>query len=127
MMYYAFESQLLYCNFCNLNNNNNNNNNYNNKKKKSKKKNLFIHLSKSSNCITEFSKLTRTPSRKYIYLWKAMINTAAKRVLVQLCYYMTREFSSTFSRIERQKSIPTESASNLLKSCAAMLVKENTI
>ena len=40
---------------------------------------LFIHLSNSSNCITEFSELTRTPSRKYIYFWKAMINTAAKK------------------------------------------------
>ena len=69
---------------------------------------LFIHLSKPSNCITEFSQLTRTPSRKYIYFWKTMINTAAKSVLVQLCYYMTREFSSTFSRINRQTSIPTE-------------------
>ena len=48
---------------------------------------LFIHLSKSSNCITEFSELTCTPSRKYIYFWKAMINTVAKRILVQLCYY----------------------------------------
>ena len=28
---------------------------------------LFIHLSKPSNCITEFSGLTRTPSGKYIY------------------------------------------------------------
>ena len=37
-----------------------------------------------------------------------MINTAAKRILVQLCYCMTRDFSSTFSRISRQKSIPTE-------------------
>ena len=53
---------------------------------------LFIHLSKSSNCITEFNELTRTPSSKYIYFWKAMINTAAKRILVHLCYYMTREF-----------------------------------
>ena len=69
---------------------------------------LFIHLSKPSNCITEFSELTRTPSRKYIYLWKAMINTAAKRILEQLCYYTTREFSSTFSRINRQTSIPAE-------------------
>ena len=59
-------------------------------------------------CITEFSELTRTPSRKYIYFWKTVINTAAKSVLVQLCYYMTREFSSTFSRINRQTSIPTE-------------------
>ena len=68
---------------------------------------LFIHLSKSSNCITEFTELTRTPSRKNIYFWKARINTAAKRILVQLCYYMTRAFSSTFSRIDRQTSIPT--------------------
>ena len=58
-----------------------------------------------------------------------MVNTAAKSFLVQLCYYMTRECSSTFSRINRQTSIPTEksSASNLLKSCAAESVKENTI
>ena len=72
---------------------------------------LFIHLSKSSNCITEFSELTRTPSRKCVDFWKAMINTAAQKNLVQLCYYMTREFSSTFSRINRQKSetsIPRE-------------------
>ena len=69
---------------------------------------LLIFLSKPSNCITEFSQLTRTPSRKYIYFWKTMINTAAKSILVQLCYYMTREFSSTFSRINRQTSIPTE-------------------
>ena len=41
---------------------------------------LFIHLSKLSNCITEFSELTRTPSRKYVYLWKAIINTAAKNI-----------------------------------------------
>ena len=40
---------------------------------------LLIHLSKLSNCKTEFSELTRTPSRKYIYFWKAMINTAAKK------------------------------------------------
>ena len=63
---------------------------------------LFIHLSKPSNCITEFTELTRPPS---------MINTAAKRNLVQLRYYMTREFSSAFSRINRQTSetsIPTE-------------------
>ena len=69
---------------------------------------LFIHLSKPSNCLTEFSELTRTPSRKYIYFWKTMINTVAKSILVQLCYYMTREFSSRFSRINRQTSIPTE-------------------
>ena len=69
---------------------------------------LFIHLSKPPNCITEFSALTRTPSRKYIYFWKTMINTAAKSILVQLCYYMTKGFSSTFSRINRQTSIPTE-------------------
>ena len=38
-----------------------------------------------------------------------MINTAAKSVsLVQLCYYITGEFSSTFSRINCQTSIPTE-------------------
>ena len=40
-----------------------------------------------------------------------MINTVAKTNLVQLCYYMTREYSSTFSRINRQTSetsIPTE-------------------
>ena len=79
----------------------------------------FIHFSKSSNCITEFSELTRTPSRKYIYFWKAMINTAAKKGLVQLCYYMTREFSSTFSRINFQQ----KSVSNLLKSRAAVSVK----
>ena len=29
---------------------------------------LFIHLSKPSNCKAEFSELTRTPSRKYIFL-----------------------------------------------------------
>ena len=69
---------------------------------------LFIHLSEPSNCITEFSELTRTRSRRYIYFWKAMINTATKKILVQLYYYMRREFSSTFSRINRQTSIPTE-------------------
>ena len=37
---------------------------------------------KSSNCITEFSELTRTPSRKYIYFWKAMISTADIVVLL---------------------------------------------
>ena len=37
-----------------------------------------------------------------------MINTAAKSILVQLCYYMTREISSTFSRINCQTSIPAE-------------------
>ena len=58
--------------------------------------------------LTEYSELTRTPSRKYIYFWKTMINKAAKGILVQLCFYMTREFSSTFSRINRQTSIPTE-------------------
>ena len=46
----------------------------------------FIHLSKS----TELNEITRTPSRKYIYFWKTVINTAAKSILVQLCYYMTR-------------------------------------
>ena len=45
-----------------------------------------------------------------------MINTAAKSVLVQLCYYMTWEFLSTFSRIKRQ--FLQKSASNLLKSRA---------
>ena len=58
--------------------------------------------------LTEFSELTRTPSRKYFYFWKAMINTATKTILVQLCYYMTREFLSTLSRINRQTSISTE-------------------
>ena len=37
-----------------------------------------------------------------------MINTAAKSILVQLCYYMTREILSTFSRINCETSIPTE-------------------
>ena len=89
---------------------------------------LFIHLSKSSNCITEFSELTRTPSREYIYFWKAMINTAAKRILVQACYYMTREVSSTSSRINRQTSIPTEKCLKpAQKPRAAGSVNENTI
>ena len=86
---------------------------------------LFIHLSKSSNCITEFSELTRTPSRKYIYFWKAMIKTAAKRILVQLCYYITREFSSTFSRINRQTSIPTEKCFKLAQRPCGRVGKKN--
>ena len=69
---------------------------------------LYIHLFKPSNCMTAFSDLTGTPSRKYIYFWKTMINTAAKSILVQLCYYMTREISSTFPRINLHTSIPTE-------------------
>ena len=56
-----------------------------------------------------------------------MINTDAKRISVQLCYYMTRECSSTFSRINSQTSISTEKCFNLLKSRPAMSVKENTI
>jgi len=71
---------------------------------------LFIHLSKPSNWITEFSELTR----KYIFL--TTINTAAKSTLVQLCYHLTREFSSTFSRINRQTSIPTET--EVLQTCS---------
>ena len=89
---------------------------------------MFIHLSEPSNCTTEFIELMRTPSRKYIYFWKAMINTVAKRILVQLCYYMTREFSSTFSRESTAKrQFLQKSASNLLKSRSAVSVKENTI
>ena len=42
-----------------------------------------------------------------------MINTAAKSILVQLCYYMTREIPSTFSRINLQTSIPTEKCRKL--------------
>ena len=87
---------------------------------------LFIHLSKPPNCLTEFTELTRTPSRKYIYFWKAMINTAAKRNLVQLCYYITREFSSAFSRINRQTSetsIPTEKCFKLAQKPCGRVVK----
>ena len=78
------------------------------------------------NCLTEFTELTRTPSRKYIYFWKAMINTAAKRNLVQLCYYITREFSSAFSRINRQTSetsIPTEKCFKLAQKPCGRVVK----
>ena len=53
-----------------------------------------------------------------------MINTAAKSIVVQFCYYMTREISLKFSRINRPTSISTKSASNLLKSRA---VKEIVI
>ena len=79
---------------------------------------LYIHLFKPSNCMTAFSDLTGTPSRKYIYFWKTMINAAAKSILVQLCYYMTREIPSTFSIINLQTSIPTEKCRKLAqRSC----------
>ena len=44
-----------------------------------------------------------------------MIITAAKSILVQLCYFMTREISSTFSIINRQTSIPTEKCFKLVQ------------
>ena len=84
---------------------------------------LFIHLSKPSNCITEFSELTRTPSRKYIYFWKTMIKTAAKSILVQLPYYMTIKFSLAFSRINRQTSIPTEKCFKLAQKLCGRVSK----
>ena len=83
-------------------------------------------LQRPANCLTEFTELTRTPSRKYIYFWKAMINTAAKRNLVQLCYYITREFSSAFSRINRQTSetsILTEKCFKLAQKPCGRVVK----
>ena len=55
-----------------------------------------------------------------------MINTAAKRNLVQLCYYITREFSSAFSRINRQTSetsIPTEKCFKLAQKPCGRVVK----
>ena len=84
---------------------------------------LFIHLSKSSNCITEFSELTRTPSRKYIYFWKAMIKKNFSTVVLLL----TRDFSSTFSRIDRQMSIPTEKCFKVAQKPCGHVGKENTI
>ena len=67
---------------------------------------------------------TYANSVKKIYFWKTVINMAAKSILVQLCYYMTREFSSTFSRINHQTAIPTEKCFKLLKSRAAVTVKK---
>ena len=52
-----------------------------------------------------------------------MINMAAKRILVQLCYYMTREFSSTSSRINRQTSIPTEKCFKLAQKLCGRIGK----
>ena len=55
-----------------------------------------------------------------------MINTAVKRNLVQLCYYITREFSSAFSRINRQTSetsIPTEKCFKLAQKPCGRVVK----
>ena len=55
-----------------------------------------------------------------------MINTAAKRNLVQLCYYITREFSSAFSRINSQTSetsIPTEKCFKLAQKPCGRVVK----
>ena len=69
---------------------------------------------------------TNVYSVKKIYLFlENNVNTAAKSILVQLCYYMTREFSSTESTAKYQ--FLQKSSSKLLKSRAAVLVKENTI
>ena len=54
-----------------------------------------------------------------------MINTAAKKILVQLCYYMTRDFFHRHSQESTAKrQFPQKSASNLLKSRAAVSVKK---
>ena len=55
-----------------------------------------------------------------------MINTAAKSILVQLCYHMTREFHR-HSELTAKRQFLQKSDSNLLKSRAAVSVKENTI
>ena len=54
-----------------------------------------------------------------------MINTATKRILVQLCYYMMREFSWTFSRINSQTSISTEKCFKLAQKSRGRVVKRN--
>ena len=81
---------------------------------------LSILRFKPSYRITEFSELTYTPARKYIYFWeKTIIFTAVNSTLVQLRYYMTREIPPTFSRINGQLApIPTEKCFKLaLKPC----------
>ena len=56
-----------------------------------------------------------------------MINTSAKSILVQFCYYMTRGFHRNSEESAAKRQFQQKSASTLLKSRAAMSVKENTI
>ena len=56
-----------------------------------------------------------------------MINTAAKSILVQVCYYMTRDFHRHSQESTAKRQFLQKSALNLLKSRAAVSVKENTI
>ena len=67
---------------------------------------LFIHLSKSS------IQRTNVYYVKKIYLFLERNDQYGRKTkIVQLCYYMTRDFSSAFSRINRQTSetsTPTE-------------------
>ena len=78
---------------------------------------LFIHLFKPSNCITEFSELTCIPSRKYIYFWETMINTATKSILVQwvVLLYGKRNFIGILKNQPPYVNSCRKSASNLLK------------
>ena len=80
---------------------------------------LSIHSSSQTNRIQRNNAYS---VKKNIYFWKTMINTAAKSILVQ-CYYMTREISSTFSRINCQTSIPSEKCFKLAQSRAARVGK----
>ena len=63
--------------------------------------------------------------KKYIYFWKTMINTAAKSILVQLCYYMTRDFHRHSQEPTAKRQFLQKSASNFLKSRAAVSVKKS--
>ena len=56
-----------------------------------------------------------------------MINTAAKSILVQLCYYMTREIHRHSQESTSKRQFLQKSAANLLKGRAAVSVNENTI
>ena len=56
-----------------------------------------------------------------------MINTAAKSILVELCYYMTGDFHRHSQESTAKRQFQQKSPSNLLKSRAAVPVKENTI
>ena len=88
---------------------------------------LFIHLSKSSNCITKFSELNAYSVKKIYLFLESNDQYGRKKNLVQLCYYMTREFHRHSQESTARRQFLQKSASNLLKSRGAVSVKENTI